>query len=302
MTDRFKYSFQKAQEDNRSVLGVFVSAGDPDEEVSALILDRLVDEGADFIELGMPFSDPMADGPVIQASSMRAIKAGMTLEKTLTMAKNFRHKHPHIPLILMGYFNPIYIYGCARFIDDALASGVDGLIIVDLPPEEDAELCDQAREAGLAFIRLITPTTLEDGQGGRPENDHSKHDRLGFVLEKAGGFVYYVAVAGITGTKSADLHSISRAVKQIKNKSALPVVTGFGIKTAEQAQHVAAIADGVVVGSAFVSIIAASLDEASLDEPPLDEYGNYDKIKLVKDIGQFCATLSQAMKHKEAIG
>ena len=189
MNNRISQCFVRAKTDNRAVLGIFVSAGDPSAEASAAILDNLVENGADFIELGMPFSDPMADGPAIQAASLRAIKQGMTLAKTLDMAKSFRARHPDTPLILMGYYNPIYMYGKDAFIKDALAVGVDGLIIVDLPPEEDSELCDDARTAGLSFIRLVTPTTLGD--------------RLPVVLEKADGFVYYVAIAGITGTKSA---------------------------------------------------------------------------------------------------
>ena len=242
MTNRIEQKFAKAKSENRGTLGVFVSAGDPDRDTSEAILDSLVESGVDFIELGMPFSDPMADGPAIQAASLRAIDAGMTLAKTLDMARAFRQRHPDTPLILMGYFNPIYIYGRDKFLAEAVEAGVDGLIIVDLPPEEDSELCDPAIEAGLAFIRLVTPTTYGD--------------RLRLVLQKAGGFVYYVAVAGITGTKSAAADTISAAIARIRAETDLPVVTGFGIRTAEQAAEAAQLGDGAVVGSAVVDIIA----------------------------------------------
>lgn len=242
MTNRIEQKFAKAKSENRGTLGVFVSAGDPDRDTSEAILDSLVESGVDFIELGMPFSDPMADGPAIQAASLRAIDAGMTLAKTLDMARAFRQRHPDTPLILMGYFNPIYIYGRDKFLAEAVEAGVDGLIIVDLPPEEDSELCDPAIEAGLAFIRLVTPTTYGD--------------RLRLVLQKAGGFVYYVAVAGITGTKSAAADTISAAIARIRAETDLPVVTGFGIRTADQAAEAAQLGDGAVVGSAVVDIIA----------------------------------------------
>lgn len=271
MTTRIAQCFEAAASKNRAVLGVFVTAGDPDEQTSAALLDSLVENGADFIELGMPFSDPMADGPAIQAASIRAIKAGMTLQKTLDMAAGFRQRHPDTPLILMGYFNPIYIYGQDAFIRAAKEAGVDGLIIVDLPPEEDVELCDAAREAGLSFIRLVTPTTLGD--------------RLPVVIEKAGGFVYYVAIAGITGTKSAATDSIRSAFTRLREETDLPAVAGFGIRSAEQANEVATIADGVVVGSALVQKIE-------------DAVGSGDDKKLIADVGCFCATLSAAMQRK----
>ncbi len=271
MSNRISQCFARAKADNRSALGIFISAGDPSVEASAAILDSLVENGADFIELGMPFSDPMADGPAIQAASLRAIKQGMTLTKTLNMAKSFRANHPDTPLILMGYYNPIYIYGKNNFIRDALAAGVDGLIIVDLPPEEDSELCDDARAADLSFIRLVTPTTLGD--------------RLPIVLEKAGGFVYYVAIAGITGTKSAATETINAAFKRIREETSLPAVTGFGIRTAEQAAEIAHISDGVVVGSGMVSIIEKACTEDSLDTE-----------KLLNSIGKYCLSLSRAMK------
>ena len=270
MSNRISQCFARAKIENRAVLGIFVSAGDPSAEASANILDSLVENGADFIELGMPFSDPMADGPAIQAASLRAIKQGMTLAKTLDMAKSFRERHPDTPLILMGYYNPIYMYGKDAFIKDALSAGVDGLIIVDLPPEDD-ELCDDARTAGLSFIRLVTPTTLGD--------------RLPIVLKKAGGFVYYVAIAGITGTKSAAKETINAAFTRIREETSLPAVTGFGIRTAEQAAEIAHISDGVVVGSAMVSIIEQACAEASLDTE-----------KLLNSVGTYCRSLSEAMK------
>ena len=244
MSKRLAASFAKAKQENRGILGIFVSAGDPDTNTSIKILDGLVESGVDMIELGMPFSDPMADGPAIQAASLRAIKSGMTLRGSLEIASQFRKKHGDTPLILMGYYNPIYRYGVELFLKEAQAAGADGLIIVDLPPEEDVELCDPSQNSELDFIRLITPTTLGD--------------RLPHVLEKASGFIYYVSIAGITGTKSAQMESISSAVNRIKQVSDLPVVTGFGIRTAEQAAHIASLGDGAIVGSAVVEIIAES--------------------------------------------
>ena len=244
MSKRLAASFAKAKQENRGILGIFVSAGDPDTNTSIKILDGLVESGVDMIELGMPFSDPMADGPAIQAASLRAIKSGMTLRGSLEIASQFRKKHGDTPLILMGYYNPIYRYGVELFLKDAQAAGADGLIIVDLPPEEDVELCNPSQNSELDFIRLITPTTLGD--------------RLPHVLEKASGFIYYVSIAGITGTKSAQMESISSAVNRIKQVSDLPVVTGFGIRTAEQAAHIASLGDGAIVGSAVAEIIAES--------------------------------------------
>lgn len=273
MASRISEKFASAKSEGRGILGVFVSAGDPTEEICVATLDALVEAGADMIELGMPFSDPMADGPAIQAASLRAIAAGMNLEKTLKIAADFRDRHPDTPLILMGYFNPIYIYGKDAFLRDAVAAGVDGLIIVDLPPEEDGELCDPAIEAGLDFIRLTTPTT--------------KGPRLTRVLEKAGGFVYYVSITGITGTKSAAADSIQNAVNTIKGATSLPVVTGFGIRTPEQAAEAATLSDGAIVGSAVVEIIANNIAEdgtASADIP--------------QKIGQFVSTLANAIAAK----
>ena len=273
MASRISQTFAKAKSNGRGILGVFVSAGDPTEEICVATLDALVEAGADMIELGMPFSDPMADGPAIQAASLRAIAAGMTLEKTLKIAADFRQKHSETPLILMGYYNPIYIYGRDAFLEQAIAAGVDGLIIVDLPPEEDVELCDPAIEAGLDFIRLTTPTT--------------KGARLTRVLEKAGGFVYYVSITGITGTKSAAGDSIKQAVADIKGATDLPVVTGFGIRTPEQAAEAAQLSDGAIVGSAVVEIIADNIDEAGNAAPDIPH-----------KIGNFVASLANAIAAK----
>ena len=239
--------FARARDGNRAALGIFVSAGDPDRETSRRILEGLPEMGADFVELGMPFSDPMADGPAIQASSHRAIKAGMTLEGVLEMAAEFRSSHPTTPLILMGYYNPIYIYGVDRFIEAAVKAGADGMIMVDLPPEEDEEFCLPATKAGLDMIRLVTPTT--------------DAGRLAKVLSRAGGFVYHVSITGVTGTRSASEESIREAMEKIRAASDLPAVVGFGIRTADQVREAGRHADGVVVGSAVVGAIAESLDE-----------------------------------------
>jgi len=253
MTSRIEDAFAKARAENRGVLGVFVSAGDPDRETSGAILDALVEAKVDMIELGMPFSDPMADGPAIQAASLRALKGGMTLAGTLEMARAFRARHPATPLVLMGYYNPIYIYGVEAFLADAVAAGVDGLIVVDLPPEEDDELYLPAREAGLDFIRLVTPT--------------SDAARLPVVLGTASGFVYYVAITGITGTRSAAADSISAAYSRISAATDLPVVTGFGIRTPEQAGEAASLSDGAIIGSAVVDIIADNIGKDGRGTP-----------------------------------
>ena len=253
MTSRISNAFTKARAEERGVLGVFVTAGDPDADTSACILDALVDANVDMVELGMPFSDPMADGPAIQAASLRALKNGMTLAGTLEIATAFRKRHPDTPLILMGYYNPIYIYGVDHFLDAAVAAGVDGLIVVDLPPEEDDELCIPAREAGLDFIRLVTPT--------------SDATRLPAVVGSASGFVYYVAITGITGTASAAGDSISAAYERISAATDLPVVTGFGIRTPQQAYEAASRSDGAVIGSAVVEIIANTLTDDGSGTP-----------------------------------
>jgi len=245
-TDRIASTFSRLSKEHRAGLVTFITAGDPNLQTSLEILHRLPSAGADIIEIGMPFSDPMADGPAIQAASLRSLANGGSLRATLEMVRSFREKNQTTPLILMGYFNPIYQYGTTQFVNDAASAGVDGLIMVDLPPEEDDELCDPARTAGLHWIRLVTPTT--------------NAGRLSDVLANSSGFVYYVSIAGITGTQSAAAASIEKAVQQIKSKSDLPVAVGFGIKTREQVKEIGNIAEGVVVGSAIVNEIEQNLD------------------------------------------
>ena len=246
MTSRLTARFAALAAERRAALVTFVTAGDPDIETSAKILAGLPAAGADVIELGMPFTDPMADGPAIQAAGLRALKAGMTLTKTLGVIREFRKTDDATPIILMGYFNPIYIYGVERFLVDAKAAGVDGLIVVDLPPEEDDELCLPALKAGIAFIRLATPTTDDK--------------RLPKVLQNTSGFVYYVSITGITGSATPDFGVVAGAVGRIKQHTDLPVCVGFGVKTAEHARAIAEGADGVVVGSALVEAVRGSLD------------------------------------------
>ncbi len=248
MKTRIDARFAALKQQSRAGLVTFVTAGDPDAETSLEILKALPAAGADVVELGMPFSDPMADGPAIQASSQRALRAGQTLKKTLAVVRTFRAGDDVTPIVLMGYYNPIYIYGVPRFLADAKAAGVDGLIVVDLPPEEDDELCVPALNAGLNFIRLATPTTDDR--------------RLPAVLANTSGFVYYVSITGITGAAAPDTRRVVDAVKRIKRHTSLPVAVGFGVKTAEHARAIAAGADGVVVGSALVEAIRASLDQA----------------------------------------
>ena len=246
MTARLSARFAELKNRNQAAFVTFITAGDPDAATSAEILAGLPAAGADIIELGMPFTDPMADGPAIQAAGLRALKAGMTLTKSLDMVRAFRAGNDTTPLILMGYYNPIYIYGVERFLTDALAAGVDGLIVVDLPPEEDNELCLPALKAGLAFIRLATPTTDDK--------------RLPTVLKNTSGFVYYVSITGITGAATPDFDLVSGAVARIKRHTDLPVCVGFGVKTAEHARAIARGADGVVVGSALIDALKATLD------------------------------------------
>lgn len=235
----------------------FLTAGDPNRETFEKILLGLPAAGADLIELGMPFSDPMADGPAIQASSLRALKAGADMERTLALVERFRAQDDETPIVLMGYYNPIFIYGVDRFLADARSVGVDGLIVVDLPPEEDEELCVPALKAGLNFIRLATPTTDDE--------------RLPTVLCNTSGFVYYVSVLGITGTKSAAETEIRNAVERLRRHTDLPIAVGFGIKTPEAVSDVASTADAAVVGSAIVSCIADDLDENGLPSEALPE-------------------------------
>ena len=246
MTGRIDQRFDRLREEGRPALVTFITAGDPDYDTSLAILKGLPKAGADLVELGMPFSDPMADGPAIQASSQRALKSGQTMKKTLQMVRTFRAIDDTTPLVLMGYYNPIYVYPVDRFVADAVQAGVDGLIVVDMPPEEDAELRPAASKAGLNFIRLATPTT--DAK------------RLPAVLANTSGFVYYVSIAGITGTKAPDLADVKGHVGRIKAHTDLPIAVGFGVKTEAQVSAIAGIAEGVVVGSAIVTTIAQSLD------------------------------------------
>ncbi len=244
---RIDKRFAGLKREGRAGLVAFITAGDPDYDSSLAILKGLPQAGADIIELGMPFSDPMADGPAIQASSQRALKSGQTMKKTLAMVRAFRSGDDTTPLVLMGYYNPIYVCPVDRFVADAVQAGVDGLIVVDMPPEEDTELRPAATAAGLNFIRLATPTT--DAK------------RLPAVLANTSGFVYYVSIAGITGTKAPDLADVKDHVGRIKAHTSLPIAVGFGVKTEGQVSAIARLAEGVVVGSGIVSAIAQSLDE-----------------------------------------
>ena len=244
-TGRIDRRFAALNKQDSAALVTFTMAGDPDYATSLAILKALPKAGADVIELGMPFTDPMADGPAIQAAGLRALKAGQTLKKTLAAVRDFRAGDDATPIVLMGYYNPIYIYGVERFLADAKAAGVDGLIVVDLPPEEDSELCLPAMKAGLNFIRLATPTTDER--------------RLPTVLTNTSGFVYYVSITGITGAAAPDTGKVAAAVARIKRHTKLPVCVGFGVRTAAHARAIAEGADGVVVGSALVEAVRQSL-------------------------------------------
>ncbi|CAN7155252.1 tryptophan synthase subunit alpha [Mesorhizobium caraganae] len=242
MVTRIDRRMAKLKAEGRPALVTYFMSGDPDYDTALSIMKALPKAGADVIEMGMPFSDPMADGPAIQAAGLRALKGGQTLVKTLQMAADFRAGDNETPIVLMGYYNPIYIYGVDRFLKDAIASGIDGLIVVDLPPEMDEELCIPALKAGVNFIRLATPTTDDK--------------RLPKVLQNTSGFVYYVSMTGITGSALADTGKVAAAVKRIKGHTDLPVCVGFGVKTAEQARIIGANADGVVVGTAIVNAVA----------------------------------------------
>lgn len=246
MSTRLDTRFADLSRQGRAGLVTYVMAGDPDRETARAILKALPGAGADVIEFGMPFTDPMADGPSIQAAGLRALAGGQTLTKTLEDIAWFRTSDQTTPIVLMGYYNPIYIYGVARFLEDAKAAGVDGLIVVDLPPEEDAELCLPALEAGLNFIRLATPTTDDR--------------RLPTVLRNTSGFVYYVSITGITGAATPDFDRTAQAVARIKRHTDLPVAVGFGVKNADHASAVARGADAVVVGSALIEVLKGSLD------------------------------------------
>jgi tryptophan synthase alpha chain len=268
---RIDARFKELTHEGRAGLVTFLTAGDPGHDASLAIIKALPKAGADLIELGMPFTDPMADGPAVQASSQRALKGGQTLKKTLQMVSEFRKDDNATPIVLMGYYNPIYIYGVDRFLQDAKAAGVDGLIVVDLPPEEDVELCLPALKAGIAFIRLATPTTDDK--------------RLPAVLANTSGFVYYVSVTGITGTAIPDTNRVMSAVARIKRHTKLPVAVGFGVKTAENARTIASGADAVVVGSALVETIRESLDAKG-----------QATAKTVKNVTDFVSSLAQGVR------
>ena len=249
--------FAALRADGRGGLATYLTAGDPDRDTSARLFAGLAAAGADLIEIGMPFSDPMADGPAIQIAGQRALKSGMTLRGTLGLVRELRRRDETTPIVLMGYYNPIYRYGAERFAGEAAAAGVDGVIVVDLPPEEDAELAGPSRAAGLDLIRLATPT--------------SDDKRLPLIAAGAGGFIYYVAISGITGTRSAEVAEVAAAVARLRRFTPLPVAVGFGIRTPQQAAGVARIADAAVVGSALVQRVTDNLDEAGCAKPGLVE-------------------------------
>jgi tryptophan synthase alpha chain len=255
VSGRIERRFAELKEANRAGLVTYLCAGDPDPETSARLIAGLPAAGADLIEIGMPFTDPMADGPAIQAGSLRALKAGMTLAGTLELVRGFRRGDAETPVVLMGYFNPIYHYGPERFLDEARAAGVDGLIVVDLPPEEDDELCLSALEKGLCFVRLATPTTDDR--------------RLPKVLTNTSGFIYYVSITGITGVGAPVVDLVGHAVARLRRHTSLPVAVGFGIRTPGQAAEIARVADAAVVGSALVDQIARSLDGQGRATPDL---------------------------------
>ena len=281
---RLSRRFAALRAEGRAGLVTFLTAGDPDAKTAWEILKGLPEAGTDVIEIGMPFSDPMADGPAIQASSLRALKAGQTLKKTIGMVARFRAIDRDTPIVLMGYFNPIYSYGVAKFLKDARIAGVDGLIVVDTPIEEEDELCGPARAAGLDFIQLVAPTTGEE--------------RLPKVLARASGFVYYVSITGITGTRSAAVADVAQAVELIRRHTHLPIAVGFGIKTPKQAAEIARVADAAVVGSALVNVIARGLNRTGKAKKGLGER----VLRLVKGLarGMRAAKGGRGAKRKAA--
>jgi tryptophan synthase alpha chain len=271
MTTRIDRRFAQLQDEGRAALVTFTMAGDPDFDTALALVKALPAAGADVIELGMPFTDPMADGPAIQAAGLRALKAGQDMVKTLALVREFRKGDDATPIVLMGYYNPVYVYGVPRFLADAKAAGVDGLIVVDLPPEEDEELCLPALKAGLNFIRLATPTTDDE--------------RLPVVLTNTSGFVYYVSITGITGMAAPDNSKVAEAVARIKRHTKLPVAVGFGVRVAEQAAAIARSADGVVVGSALVEMVRISLDKDGKPTP-----------RTVKSVTDLVTALSRGVR------
>ena len=268
MTARMDKKFAELKAEGRPALITYFMGGDPDFETSLAIMKALPEAGADVIELGMPFSDPMADGPAIQMAGQRALKSGQTLKKTLQLAREFRKANQHTPIVMMGYYNPIYVFGVEKFLDEALDAGIDGLIVVDLPPEMDDELCIPARRKDINFIRLATPTTDDR--------------RLPTVLKNTSGFVYYVSMTGITGSALPDLSKVAVAVNRIKAHTDLPICVGFGVKTAEHARLIGANADGVVVGTAIVNQVALSLNK--------DGTASADTVQAVATLVQGLAT------------
>ncbi len=271
MTTRIDTRLADLKKQGRAAFVTFLMAGDPDPATSLAIVKALPQAGADIVEIGMPFTDPMADGPAIQAAGLRALKGGMTLHKTLDLVRGFRKDDDATPIVLMGYYNPIYIYGVEAFLADAKTAGVDGLIIVDLPPEEDDELCLPAMKAGLNFIRLATPTTDDK--------------RLPAVLANTSGFVYYVSITGITGSAAANATQVGEAVARIKRHTSLPVCVGFGIRTPDMARDIARAADGAVVGTALVDALAKSLDAEGRATP-----------STVKAVADLTAALAQGVR------
>ncbi len=260
-TGRIQKRFAKLKSEGRAGLVTFTTAGDPDQQTAQRILNGLPGAGADIIELGMPFSDPMADGPAIQLANLRALAGGITLVKTLEMVTEFRKQDDQTPIVLMGYYNPIHCYGNQRFIDDAINAGVDGLIVVDLPPEEDDELCHPSLTAGLNWIRLTTPT--------------SDDTRLRTILKNSSGFIYHVAIAGITGTRSASLADVESALNRIRSQTTLPVAVGFGLKTQDQIREIASVADAAVVGSALVEIVRKGLENGLSNDTIVSDLHNF---------------------------
>jgi len=272
---RIRLLFEKLSNEKRGGLGVFITASDPSLQVSQDILRGLPAAGADMIEFGMPFSDPMADGPTIQAAGLRALKAGGSLKRTLEMVEVFRKTDNNTPLILMGYYNPIYNYGVENFLNQAIIAGADGLIVVDLPPEEDGELCLPAIKYGLPFVRLTAPT--------------SDNERLPVILKNASGFIYYVSIMGITGTQSFAIEGVRNSVKSLKSHTELPIAVGFGIKTKQDVSEITRIADAAIVGSAVVDVIEKSLDANGNGNAKTVE----DALALVQDLASGIRPKSQ---------